>query len=145
MCSFALVALVPISFLGFDLPYYVQVFVAIGCMWGALCTIVGSKVLHNRFGTTVTVNSETQTVVIHRDDFNVTIPASSVIGLQILRGPKETGGYQLNLAFRDDTGEIVRESLTTNAIQHYVMRLAKKYQRFAGWPLLEVTETQITN
>lgn len=144
MCCMALVALIPISVIGLDVPYYVQIIAALGCVWGAICVVVGTKWIFHGFGTSVTFDLDLQTIVVCSDGRKIIIPAGRVIGLQVLRGPRDTGGYQLNLVFRQETGDIARESLTTNAIRYYVTRIAKAYQRFAGWPVLELTGNQST-
>ncbi len=67
MCCMALVALIPISVIGFDVPYYVQIIVALGCVWGAICVVVGTKWIFHEFGTSVTFDLDLQTIVVRSD------------------------------------------------------------------------------
>ena len=143
MCSCGLLALIPIGRWGIvflnqlEVPYFLQMIVGLGCFWGALCAAVVNKFVHDRFDISAILDLQAQTICIRRSDMKVTIQADRIIGLQILNGPRERGGHQLNLVYRQDSSEVSRESLHTNATRHYVMRLANSYHQLTGWPILE--------
>jgi hypothetical protein len=136
MFTLAALALYPAAGFGLDIPYYVQLLVALGFAWGAICLMFGASWIQRKLGQTVTVDLEKQTVTVARADERIAIPAAAVLGLQILRAPPEEGGYQLNLVFRGGSGSIERCNLTANAIRYYVVRVATAYQRALGWPMM---------
>lgn len=156
MWCFGLLALIPVTSFGIvmpkdaEIPYYVQIVVALGLFWGAICAVVGMTLINNKCGVSVTVDLNRQNIAICHGELMTDIPINRVIGLQVLRGPKAKGGFrgpvvqggfQLNLVFRRQNGEIGRESLHTDAIRWYVMRMAKSYERYAGWPILEANDS----
>lgn len=136
MNCLALLALIPATRVGISFPYNLQVAVSIGLVWAAVCAVIGSKWVHNRFGTRVVVDLKAQNVTIDPGMAQKAIPIEKVVGLQLLRGPHGRGGHQLNLVFQTDSGDIGREMLVANATRYYVTRIAKAYHRAVGWPIL---------
>jgi len=142
MCLGAVVALVPLSVVGVEFPYYVQIFIAIGLVWGAICLAFVPKLITERFGRKVTVDLEKNEVRITAAEDCTVIDGKRVIGLQLLKGPPGVGSYELNLVYRNDDGAIERAHLMAHAIRRYVLNAAESYHQALNWPVDESCATE---
>ena len=111
-------------------------------LFGGLCDIIGTF-LQSRFRQQVTIDPKNKTVSIAGSDLNCKLAWEQIIGLQICRqkvaGNSEMNGYQLILVWREADGAVRRHCLLKHAVKGFVVRLARRYESFFGFTLMDYT------
>jgi hypothetical protein len=113
-------------------------------VWAGFCLFTGACgavpfFLRDRFGQTITIDQEHQTVCIRKQGRETTIPWSDVVALQVCHQGKPCAGYQLNLIWRQPDGGLERHCLTNHVVRRFVLRLARGYASLLSLRIVDET------
>ena len=118
-----------------------------GLIWGGICALVPYFV-RNVLGQTIVIDPRKETVLIRERGSEQLIPWSEIVALQVCYQPspgRRIGpGYQLNIAWRDQSGEVHRHCLLKHVIKRFVVSLGKRYSSRFGFEIVDHSRNEPT-